>query len=151
MPTYRFRKTGHFMGKYYNAGDEVELFEKQAKYALMSGQLEEAFVHSTAKSSKKGQDYNEQAEETTVDPTLARPKDADTWNPKRVYSGSQGLKPRPRDSYAAARPGAVPKGHTDYGWADPKPGTVGRSRSERFSRRKDSGKVSGSFSGKVKE
>jgi hypothetical protein len=41
MPLYRIKKAGYFIGKYYAEGTELNLNEKQAKYALMSGQLEQ--------------------------------------------------------------------------------------------------------------
>lgn len=37
---YRFRVSGHFMGTYRNKYDVIELYPKQAKYGLLSGQLE---------------------------------------------------------------------------------------------------------------
>jgi len=39
MPQYRINKTGFFMGRHYQEGDTLTLHEKQAKYALLSGQL----------------------------------------------------------------------------------------------------------------
>jgi hypothetical protein len=40
MPRYRIRHEGFFMGKFYAEGAELDLHERQAKYAIMSGQLE---------------------------------------------------------------------------------------------------------------
>lgn len=40
MAKYRFKKAGHFMGKYFDKDVELELNDKQAKYALLSGQIE---------------------------------------------------------------------------------------------------------------
>jgi hypothetical protein len=40
MAKYRFLQDGYFMGKCYKIGDEVDLNPRQAKYALLSGQLE---------------------------------------------------------------------------------------------------------------
>jgi hypothetical protein len=39
MPKFRLR-AGYFMGTYYADGTELELNDKQAKYGLLSGQLE---------------------------------------------------------------------------------------------------------------
>jgi hypothetical protein len=41
MQTYRVKQAGYFMGRYYEEGAELLLHRRQAKYALMSGQLEE--------------------------------------------------------------------------------------------------------------
>jgi hypothetical protein len=44
---YRVCATGYFMGTHYSEGDRIMLYPRQAKYALMSGQLE-AIVMSQA-------------------------------------------------------------------------------------------------------
>jgi hypothetical protein len=38
---YRIRQAGYFMGTYQAEGTKLQLFPRQAKYALLSGQLEE--------------------------------------------------------------------------------------------------------------
>lgn len=40
MPKVRISTDGYFMGTFYKKGSELMLNEKQAKYGLLSGQLE---------------------------------------------------------------------------------------------------------------
>lgn len=40
MPLYRVKQAGYYIGKYYNEGEKLSLHEKQAKYGLMTGQIE---------------------------------------------------------------------------------------------------------------
>lgn len=43
MTKYVFKKSGYFMGRHFAKDAEVELNDKQAKYALLSGQIEHKY------------------------------------------------------------------------------------------------------------
>jgi len=137
MPKYRIAKTGHFMGKYYNAGDEVDLYERQAKYALMSGQIEavEEMHAYHQRYGKKGRVYGkpQEVKETKVAP------DVEVVNAPRRPAA-----PQEADTFGRENFRATPKG-------EPIPhAESGRKRSssnERFSRRS----VGGTAGGEVKE
>jgi len=72
MPQYRINKAGFFMGRHYNEGDVLTLHEKQAKYALLSGQLVPTVEFGAPKAVKKARPAfvgNERFSRTTVGST----------------------------------------------------------------------------------
>jgi hypothetical protein len=87
METYRIRKAGWFMGKYFHEGTEVLLNDKQAKYAVMSGQIEP--VNPQAKAVRP-------LEETKSVPSMPRPPASPRGEakPKRDEHGEFSIKRR---------------------------------------------------------